>query len=318
MIPEVVAHHGGQLRCPAGVVGQGVEPGLQHPRQRGRHRPGLQPLGVELPDRAVGLDHALVNQHVDQLFHEERVALGACGDQGLQVGWQLWQGAEQRLRQFVGLGGVERGQINALGGGIGSSGPVAAPLEQAGPTGGQDQQRQISMAGLQVADEVQRAVVGPVQVVQVRHQRCALSHQPAQPLAGVKKRAVTQLAGLAQQGAQLGVGREIEAQQVPQHGGVFAVGKQRRRAVQPGGAGLLGRDVAGADDGCKCGLRPTAEPLRQQPIGLVNALLAGVGLAPLHAVGLGFCPMPELVDQTRFAQPGLPYHRDAAQTGGGD
>ena len=319
-----MAHHGSQLHGAAGIVGQGVEPGLQHPRQRGRQGLGLQPLRQELPDRAIGLDHALVDQHIDQLFHEERVAFGALGDQGLQACRPLRQGAEQGLGQLVGLAGVECGQGQALVGGVGignahgigvgiGGGPIWAAFEQAGPAGGQQQQRQVGVAALQVADEVQRAVVSPVQVVQVRHQGLALGGQRPQPLAGVEERAVTQLAGLAQQRAQLGVGREVKAQQMPQHGGVFAVGQQGRGGGQPGGAGLCGRGIAGEGAGCPSGLRPTAEPLRQQAIGLVDALLAGVGLAPLHAAGLGLRPMPELVDQTRFSQPGLAHHGQATQ-----
>ena len=88
LVPEHRAHHAGLLQRAFLGRRQAVQPGLQHAGQRGRHLGHHQAFGVDLP-RLTGFDGALVDQHLQQLFHVEGVAFGAAGEQFAQRGGDL-------------------------------------------------------------------------------------------------------------------------------------------------------------------------------------------------------------------------------------
>jgi hypothetical protein len=79
LVPEDRADDAGLLQRELFQSRQAIQPCLQHARQRDRHMGDEQPLGVDTPGLA-RLDGPLVDQHLDQLFHVEGVALRRRGD----------------------------------------------------------------------------------------------------------------------------------------------------------------------------------------------------------------------------------------------
>ena len=67
---------------------QAVQARLQYGSQSGRHAQILQPVWIDSPDmpQPVFQDHAVVNQHFDQFFDVERIALGALVNGARQPG----------------------------------------------------------------------------------------------------------------------------------------------------------------------------------------------------------------------------------------
>jgi hypothetical protein len=84
LVPEHQTDDAGLLQGQSLGRGQAVQPGLQHTCQGGRYPRREQPGGVDLPGFGVGANRALVDQHPDQLFHVEGVALGAANDEFAQ------------------------------------------------------------------------------------------------------------------------------------------------------------------------------------------------------------------------------------------
>jgi hypothetical protein len=93
---------------------QTVEPGLQHADQGRRHLGRQQFLAVEPPDLAPGLDGALVDQHLDQFFHVERVALGPARHQLAQGRRNLRQLLQQLVGELAAEVLAERRQVDPL------------------------------------------------------------------------------------------------------------------------------------------------------------------------------------------------------------
>ncbi|MFL6662524.1 MAG: hypothetical protein ACJ8G7_10100, partial [Rhizobacter sp.] len=90
---------------------QAVEPGLQDAGQRGRDPGEEQPLGIHLPGIAQ-LDRALVDQHLDQLFHVEGVAFCAADDELAQRNGHLRQLLQQLAGQQPAHVLAERRQVD--------------------------------------------------------------------------------------------------------------------------------------------------------------------------------------------------------------
>ncbi len=97
-VPKETADDGSALQRLALGRWQAVEAGLQHARQRGWYVDGVQPFGVDGPALVLvqhrplvarpgrcqvaraALDDALLDEHLDQFFDVEGVALGAGDD----------------------------------------------------------------------------------------------------------------------------------------------------------------------------------------------------------------------------------------------
>ena len=96
VVPEHRADDARELhRAPLGGA-QRVEPRLQHAGQ-GAGDPGdAQPLVEHAPALALDQDHAVVDQHLDQLFGVERVAFGLLLDQRAQGAARPRAGAAAR------------------------------------------------------------------------------------------------------------------------------------------------------------------------------------------------------------------------------
>ena len=94
---------------------QRVESGLQHAEQCRRHGRRVQCCGGQPPRRRRGVEHTLVDEHLQQGFHEVRVAVGAIDQQRVQrrrIGLRR-QRLQQRRGQRLALFGVERPQLQA-------------------------------------------------------------------------------------------------------------------------------------------------------------------------------------------------------------
>ena len=153
LVPEHVADHRSPLQGQLFGRSDAVEPGLQHAGQGGRHAGGQQLVGMHRPALAVDADGAFVDQHLDQLFHVERVAFGAAGDQRPQ----RVRNVGQALQQFVGelaagLGG-QRAELDAPCGCGG--GPVGVPLVQGRARQRECQHRHVAQHPEQVVQEVE-------------------------------------------------------------------------------------------------------------------------------------------------------------------
>ena len=216
------------------------------------------------------------------------VAFGALGDQGAQTVGHARQARQQRVSKLRGLGAVERSEIDAPLDAV-LAPPLRPPRVERGARRAEQQQRQLGMVGDQVLDEVQAAVVRPVQVIEQRHDGCAHCSPCAQQLAGVEEGAVAQLACFAEQAAQFGMRGKVNPEQMSEYGSVVA-GQSRGHGGQPLLAGLRWR-VAVAQ------VSPTGEQAAQHAVGLVDVLLAGEGLQPQRACGLAFDPGMKFVDQ---------------------
>ena len=223
-VPELRAHHTGLLQALAFTRLQGVQRGLQHRHQRGRHLQSLQSAVLHLPvvrwDRSVrsarlGLDDASVHQHLHQRFHVVRVACGLRRQQGLQLRRRPGQALQQGAGQCLAGGLRQRFQHQAL-----VDRPTAAPVEPAQqqfrPGTAQHYQGQICADRHQVIDGVQRFIVGPLQVVQHQHQRLLCSLQ-AQVLGPGVQAARAQLFAVAQDAGDGGAGAVVQANELPEH-----------------------------------------------------------------------------------------------------
>ena len=137
----------------------------------------VQPVGVHRPVRLADDDDAVVDEPAHQLFHVVRVALGAADDELGQLGRHRVQALQQRLRQRVAVRSSQRGQRHQR---LGRA-PVGPARQQRRPAGHHQRQRQLGRVRQQVLQQVQRAVVGPVQVFDDQHrQRAALVGQRLQ------------------------------------------------------------------------------------------------------------------------------------------
>ena len=176
-LPEHHADHGGLLQGQAFGGRQAVQAGLHHAGQSGRHAAREQAAGVQCPALLAHAQRTLVDQHLDQLFHEEGVAGGARGEQGQQLRRNLRQAAQQLHGQRGAGLCIQRLQFD------GAAGMPFAPgrpaFKQRGPRQAQDQCGHVVVDAAEVVQKIQRAFVGPMQVVQGDEQRAAIGQTDA-------------------------------------------------------------------------------------------------------------------------------------------
>ncbi len=87
--------HGRHLQRAAFALRQRIQPCLQHAGQRGRHLQGAELVAEHAPALAVGQDYAVVDEHLHQFFHVERVALGAGGEHRAQAFGHIGEALQQ-------------------------------------------------------------------------------------------------------------------------------------------------------------------------------------------------------------------------------
>jgi hypothetical protein len=74
---------------------------------------GHQPVGIHAPATGVDLDGSVVDQHLHQFFHVERVPFGAAADQLAQRRPDFVKPFQQFIDQQPAHALVERRQIDA-------------------------------------------------------------------------------------------------------------------------------------------------------------------------------------------------------------
>ena len=171
----------------------------------------------------------------------------------------------------------------------------------------------------QVLQELERTVVGPVQVLEQQHHRCAFrAGNAAQQLRRCVKGAVADLARIVADAGDMRAVAEVEADQVAEQVGM--------------GLGEFGAVVGheqGRDAGLDLALRIVhavavgdaqlpGERVAQQAEGLAGGLRGGAAAQDAHAAARGRQPTLELAQQSALADSGLGDHRDHRQSPLGD
>ena len=171
--PEDLADHGGVLDELLLGGRERVEARGDHPL----HRLGQRQLalGVELPPVRAVDEEAAILEHPHVLLRVERVAAGPRQHARLDLGRQqrlLEQRAEQARGLLLGERRDRDGRRVPL-----AAAPARPPLEQLGARGADDEQRHAGRPVGEVVDEVEQAVVGPVQILEDEHQRPLLGQR---------------------------------------------------------------------------------------------------------------------------------------------
>ena len=151
----------------------------------------------------------------------------------------------------------------------------------------QQQQRHVAVDLRQVVEEVERAVVGPVQVVELQHERRARrARDAAQRLRGGMEAAVADLPGVVADAADVAAAAVVQADQVAEQVGVglglarrLVVGEQRHRC--PARACRLATSMLSLSRMC----RRQREQVAQQAVGLALRLRRRARLKEVGALG---------------------------------
>ena len=307
-LPEDRSEHGSLLQRQPLVSRQRPQARLQHAAQRGRQ--GLQgkPVCLQHPVQAFTrhrVQHALVQQHLQQLFHEKWVAVSALHQQRLQRRRRQLKRCQQRLRQQRAVGRRQRQQRHTGVGGVQATRP---PLLQRGPRGQQHEGGHAHVACRQAAHVVQAGVVGPVCVVQAQQQwQAAADSHGAQQHGGGVQRALADLCALLRNAAHVRAVAEIEAQQMAQHlrfgHGRFSI----QRAVQPGcdaGCEAFSRQRRGVAVGQH---QRVADQVAQRGVGHAFLLRTALRLQPQRALRLGQRPRLPLAENAALAKTGVAH-----------
>ena len=185
-VPRRELEHGAERELRAGDRGQLDEAPFElgHPLDacgqqrldRGRHLDGVD-VDRQLPPLVAPADHAVVEEHADQLADEQRVPLGRLGEPAgelhRKVGSQ--QLGSQGLRGLA-VEPLDEQHVVQASAGFGQRGANVADL-RAGEV--DDEQWRVRPLG-EVLDEVEHPWFGPLDVVDHEHQRAALAEQLAQ------------------------------------------------------------------------------------------------------------------------------------------
>ena len=305
-IPEHVPHHRRLLQRTALARCERVQPGLQHAGQRRRHASTEQLVGQHAPAVGLGHDDAVVDQHLHQFFHVERVAFGTTGEQRPQRHGHRGQPIEQPACQLVAGRLVERPEFE-LGRAVdvvGPVGPVRFALEQRRARQQQQQQRRAVILGQQVAHEVQCAAIRPMQVVQHHDDRSACG-EAAQAQRGGFECAVPEFTLVAQHLLDERAGREVESYELADEvDRRFAlVGEQRYQPVDQFAARHFG-GFSLAD------LELAHQHVAQQSVGMLAA--ARMGTPEQQPARLPAQALLELGEQPALAQARFGNDHDAA------
>ena len=307
-VPEHEADDGGLLQRQLLGRRQTVQTRLKHAGQGGRDMGRDQLLRHHLPTLRAGDDRAVIDQHLHQFFHVERVALGCRGDQIAQCGGHRVEPLQKFERQFATGAFVQRLQVDS---GVGrlDAGPTAAPLEQAGPRQAQKKHRHVMADLQQVVDEVERTLIGPMKIVQNDHRgvRFVLGHA-AHRLRRRVEGAVAQLFGVVEQAAHVRAGRKVEPDQVAEHMGLrfTVVPEQRGDAVDELAARGVGVVAVG-------NLQPPRQHVAQQAVRLLFVERLGAPAKNEVQLGPRLGPVFEFVEQAALADARFGHHHHGHQ-----
>ena len=132
-----------------------------------------QPIQARGDDPLHGLRQvdggSALGQHAHVLLCVERITAGAVEELGLRAGLEQ-RPVAQRRNQLRRLVGRQRRQRDVRGVEL-PSGPRRASLEQLQPRGAEDQHRDISHPVREMLDEVEQALVGPLQILEDEDER---------------------------------------------------------------------------------------------------------------------------------------------------
>ncbi len=188
-----------------------------------------------------------------------------------------------------------------------TSHPAGAALEERRPRRAEHEQRLVAQRGGQRLDGVERAVVGPVEVFEEQEQRPA-GRGGAEVGRHLRQRQAAQLARIALQGAHVGAGAKVVAEQVANQMGrhlgcvVAQQGAEAFHQFFAHGRRLVVVEDAAAKD----------EHVAQQAEGQLLCLLTGASAVELDVDRLQVAPVLEFIEQARLAQPGLADDGDDA------
>ena len=264
-----------------------------------------QLVGHHLPALGADDDDAVVDQHTHQFLEEVRVAFGAAGEQVAQRGRHGLEPAQQRVGQFAAASLAERREVDALVVALAAA-PQRATLEQRRARQAQRHHRQVAAGLREVVDEVERAFVGPVQVVEQEHERrAALLLQATKVLGQRVEGAVADLLGLVCDAGDVRVGVVVEPDQLA----------DQRRLLR--GPRAQHRAEAARELGLRDGLRIAVEDLEapgqqvaQQAVGHVVAVGLRPTLEVLHRLAPQLEPVREFEAKPALAQARIADHRD--------
>ena len=139
-----------------------------------------------VPALGLDFDDAVVDQHLDQFFHVERVAFGAVGDQRAQRRRDVVEALQQRLGELLADLLVERLQVEPLVRDVLASTQSACCSNTVGRVMISVSSGMSRFASQQTAHERERLRVGPVQVVEHHHHRPRLAEAAQAQRAGVE------------------------------------------------------------------------------------------------------------------------------------
>ena len=304
LVPEDPSDHGGTLEQVALLRAQGVQPGLEHPLERRGNRDGLHQLVDHPPVRFGADDDAGVEQPGHQLLDVERVALRGVHHEGGQRVGELGHPAEELRDQLATLPPRERAerQPHVVGE------PLAPPwpgLQQGGPRRRDHEDRRLAQPGTHRVQPPQRALVGPVQVLEQDHHGHLLAEH-VEVAAQELRALVPECLRVRGQLERRGVG--VEAEPRPDQ---RAAAWTRVRAE--GGGEPLGD---GATDGLggvvDLDAEPRGEHVAQQAVDRVLGVRRGAAPEPPDRLGPLREPGVEVEEQPGLADSGVAHHRHQA------
>jgi len=189
--------------------------------------------------------------------------------------------------------------------------PIGIALVEGGAGQADHQQRAVKIGAQERGEQVQGAVIGPVDVFEEQHH--GQLSRGAHKLRQVKVGAVAQLLGIY--ALQVGTGAEIKADQLADemrpNGSLFGV-----QGAENSSHPLLkllacgGRRIGFID------LEAKRKHVAQQAVGQTLGFGAGATLKVANGHGLQFQPVFKLIEQAGFANAGIANHCDNLMTAG--
>ena len=284
--PELVADHGGSLGGVAGLVRQEIETRREQRLDARRDVEGGEVAGRS-PAASLLAEHAILDEHRDDLLHEEGVALSAV-DEHRRHGRRQLGVAQQAGDQRGALASVER-----LDGDDARPRPAVAgergrgDLGQLRPRQTDDQQRAFAGCAHDVRHELKEARRRPVEIVEHHDDRALPAERRQQrterPEDLVLRSPVVRQPDRAGQRIRDGPGPGVVAEQA------------RDLRARGGGRVLLG----------DTGRRP--HHLAHRPVGDGVAVGRTAAAQDPRAIGQ---PQQELLDEPRLPHAGFSQHRD--------
>ena len=165
VFPEHMTDDRCELQCAAFLRRERIEARLQDAGERGRDMGVGQARGDDAPAFGIGHDDAVVDQHLDQFLHVERVAFATAGDQFAKRRGYVREPLQQHSCKCATFVPRQLRKVDARVDFL-STAPQGSAFIKCGTSEPDDQERHVAATGHEVIDEIERPVVGPVQVVE--------------------------------------------------------------------------------------------------------------------------------------------------------